>query len=72
MGPALVWLLAAIDALIWTVRRIGILASHLNDSELIRGSLDLRMRYYAAFVGWLRYILFEAGLNNYYLHKLTG
>ncbi|MCZ6723138.1 MAG: hypothetical protein O6938_04375, partial [Gammaproteobacteria bacterium] len=40
--------------------------------ELLRGSLELRMRYYAAFVGWLRYILFEAGLNDYYLHKLTG
>jgi len=33
-------LLPTIGALIWTVRRSGIFPAQLNDSELIRGSLE--------------------------------
>ena len=38
---AIIWLLPAIGALIWTVRRSGIFPAQLNDSELIRGSLTI-------------------------------
>ena len=37
--------ISKIGALIWTVRRPGILTSHLNDPELIRDSLGMFDEY---------------------------